>query len=77
MRRRGSTGSGLLLGVPQASENVLDGGVVEALGPTPVAIDEILRATGVRPGELHLILMELTIAGRLERHPGGRVALVP
>lgn len=51
--------------------------VVEALGPTPVAIDEILRATGVRPGELHLILMELAIAGRLERHTGGRVSLLP
>ena len=50
--------------------------VLEALGPTPVTIDEILRATGVRAGELQLILMELTLAGRLERQPGGRVALV-
>jgi DNA processing protein len=50
--------------------------VLEALGPTPVTIDEILRATGVRPGELQLILMELTLAGRLERQAGGRVALV-
>ncbi len=51
--------------------------VLEALGPTPVAVDEILRATGVRPGELQLILMELAIAGRLERHGGGRVSLIP
>jgi len=51
--------------------------VVEALGPTPVAIDEILRATGVRSGELHLILMELALAGRLERHSGSRVSLIP
>lgn len=51
--------------------------VVEALGPTPVAIDEILRATGVRAGELHLILMELALAGRLERHSGSRVSLIP
>ncbi len=50
--------------------------VLEALGPTPVGIDEILRATGVRLGELQLILMELTLAGRLERHGGGRVSLV-
>lgn len=50
--------------------------VLEALGPTPVGIDEILRATGVRAGELQLILMELTLAGRLERHGGGRVSLV-
>ncbi|MCE1236717.1 MAG: DNA-processing protein DprA [Hyphomicrobiales bacterium] len=51
--------------------------VVEALGPTPVGVDEILRATGVRPGELHLILMELALAGRLERHAGARVSLIP
>ena len=50
--------------------------VLEALGPTPVAIDEILRATGVGMGELQLVLMELTLAGRLERMAGGRVALV-
>lgn len=50
--------------------------VLEALGPTPVGLDELLRATGVRPGELQLILMELTLAGRLDRQPGGRVALV-
>mgnify|MGYP001765219861 CR=1 FL=1 len=51
--------------------------VLEALGPTPVGIDEIRRATGVAPGELQLILMELTLAGRLERQAGGRVALIP
>ncbi len=50
--------------------------ILEALGPTPVTMDEILRATGVGAGELHLVLMELTLAGRLERQPGGRVALV-
>jgi DNA processing protein len=50
--------------------------VLEALGPTPVEVDEILRATGVRIGELQLILMELALAGRLERHPGGRVSLL-
>ena len=50
--------------------------VLEALGPTPTAIDEIRRATGVRPGELQLILMELTLAGRLERHGSGKVSLV-
>jgi DNA processing protein len=50
--------------------------VVEALGPTPVGIDEILRATGVGMGVLQLILMELALAGRLERHRGGRVSLL-
>ena len=47
----------------------------EALGPTPVAIDEIIRFTGLRPALVHLILVELTLAGRIERHPGQRVSV--
>lgn len=50
--------------------------VIEALGPTPVAIDEIVRATGVSAAALQLMLLELELAGRLERHRGGKVSLV-
>jgi DNA processing protein len=50
--------------------------VVEALGPTPVEIDELIRHTGVHPAQLFMILLELDLAGRLERHPGGNVSLV-
>jgi DNA processing protein len=48
--------------------------IIEALGPTPVAVDEIIRFTGLRPALVHLVLMELALAGRIERHPGQRVA---
>lgn len=48
--------------------------VIGALGPTPVEIDEIIRFTGVRPAVVHLVLLELALAGRLERHPGQRVS---
>lgn len=65
-------GLGHPLDVPESARKR----VLEALGPTPMPIDDILRATGVRMGELQLILMELTLAGRLERHAGGRVSLV-
>lgn len=50
--------------------------VLEALGPTPIAVDEIIRATGARPGLVHTILLELALAGRLERHSQGRVSLL-
>jgi DNA processing protein len=50
--------------------------VIEALGPTPVEIDTIIRFTGLRPATVHLVLLELDLAGRLERHPGQRVSLV-
>ena len=50
--------------------------VVEALGPTPVSIDEVIAHTGIKTQEVLLILLELDLAGRLERHSGGRVALL-
>ena len=51
-------------------------GVVEALGPVPVGIDEIIRHTGLHPAQVFMVLLELDLAGRLERHPGGMVSLV-
>ena len=50
--------------------------VVEALGSTPVSVDEIIAHTGLKTQEVLLILLELDLAGRLERHSGGRVALL-
>ncbi|MEP9373136.1 DNA-processing protein DprA [Mesorhizobium sp. KR1-2] len=50
--------------------------VVEALGPVPVGVDEIIRHTGLHPAQIFMILLELDLAGRLERHSGGAVSLV-
>jgi DNA processing protein len=49
--------------------------IVEALGPTPVEIDEIIRFTGLPARTVHVVLLELDLAGRIERHPGQRVSL--
>jgi DNA processing protein len=51
--------------------------VVEALGPTPVSVDDIIRHTGLHPSHVFLVLLELDLAGRLERHSGGSVSLLP
>jgi DNA processing protein len=50
--------------------------VCEALGPTPVAIDELIRHTGLSPAQVHLILLELDLAGRLSRQAGGLVSII-
>ncbi len=50
--------------------------VIEALGPVPVGVDEIIRHTGLHPAQVFMILLELDLAGRLERHSGGAVSLV-
>lgn len=50
--------------------------VIEALGATPVSVDEIIRHTGLHPAQVFMILLELDLAGRLERHSGGTVSLL-
>jgi DNA processing protein len=50
--------------------------VIEALGPVPVGVDEIIRHTGLHPAQVFMILLELDLAGRLERHAGGAVSLI-
>ncbi|GLK80814.1 DNA-processing protein DprA [Methylopila turkensis] len=49
--------------------------VLELLGPAPAAVDEIVRQSGVEARGVQLVLLELELAGRLERMAGGRVAL--
>lgn len=50
--------------------------VQEALSVAPVAVDEIIRQTGLPSGVVMTALIELELAGRLERHPGQRVSLL-
>jgi len=50
--------------------------VLESLGPSPVAVDEILRQSHLSPAVVSMVLLELELAGRIERHPGHRVSLL-
>ena len=49
--------------------------IQELLGPVAVAVDELVRLSGASPAEVQLVLLELDLAGRLDRHAGGRVSL--
>ena len=49
--------------------------VEELLGPSPVPVDEIVRLSGAEPGAVQLVLLELDLAGRLDRHAGNKVSL--
>jgi DNA processing protein len=49
--------------------------VEELLGPSPAPVDEIIRLSGATSGAVQMALLELDLAGRLERHAGGRVSL--
>jgi DNA processing protein len=49
--------------------------IVAALGPSPVDIDEVIRATGLPTRKVHIVLLELDLAGRLQRHGQQLVSL--
>ena len=48
--------------------------IVELLGPTPVAVDELVRQSGYDAATVQLLLLELELAGRVERHAGARIS---
>jgi DNA processing protein len=58
---------------PQANERER---VVGLLGPTPVLIDDLIRMAGISAAIVRMVLLELELAGRLERHGGGMVSLI-
>ena len=48
--------------------------ILALLGPTAVTVDELIRECHFSPSIVAAILLELELAGRLDRHPGGRVS---
>lgn len=62
---------------PDASEmDRARAAVAEALGPAPVTVDEIIRQCQLSASMVSWVLLEIELAGRLERHPGNRVSLL-
>ena len=49
--------------------------VEDLLGPSPVPVDEIIRLSGAPSGAVQMALLELDLAGRLDRHAGGKVSM--
>ncbi len=58
----------------EPDESLLDV-VEELLGPSPAPVDEVIRLSGASPGAVQMALLELDLAGRLDRHAGGKVSL--
>jgi DNA processing protein len=57
---------------PQTDERTR---VIGLLGPSPVTLDDLIRLSGSSAAVVRVILLELEIAGRLERHGGSLVSL--
>lgn len=50
--------------------------VEDLLGPSPVGVDELVRLSGLTVSEVKVVLLDLELNGRLERHGGGLVSLL-
>ena len=57
------------------SDDALPDALAELLSLAPIGIDELVRHSGASASTVQLALVELELAGRLARHPGGRVSL--
>jgi len=44
------------------------------LSPSPVQVDDLIRLSGLGSAAVHMVLTERELAGRLTRHPGGKVS---
>jgi DNA processing protein len=60
---------------PSISEDAALDLLVEKLGPSPVAVDELVRQCQLSAAAVATLLLELELAGRIERHPGNLVSL--
>lgn len=50
--------------------------LIALLGPSPIAIDDLVRQSGLPIRVVQTTLLELELAGRLERHGGNAVSLL-
>lgn len=64
---------------PSVSDNELDKArkiIVDSLSSQPTGVDELIRGTDLTAQIVNIILVELELAGRIERHAGNRISLL-
>ncbi len=72
--RDGLTTTGAL---PESEIDQVRAAVLEALGPAPVRVDELIRMCEAPAPAVIAVLLELELAGKLTRHPGNAVSWSP
>ena len=61
---------------PDGSPGDLETTLLGLLGPVPMSVDDLIRASGLAPNLLQATLVELEIEGRIRRLDGNRIALL-
>jgi len=51
--------------------------IAQLLGPSPISLDDLARMAELDVAKVRMAVIELEIAGRIERSGGDRVALLP
>lgn len=74
-----STATGETAGTTPRTDAMVDDNhrqtVMDLLGPDPVEVDVVVRESRLPSRLVQMVIMELDLTGRLERHPGQRVSL--
>ncbi len=73
---RGGYQGDLFGSVDEAAVTAARRDIIERLGPTPVSVNALIRDTDYPPAVVWTVLLELELAGRLERLPGAMIALI-
>jgi len=60
---------------PFEPDNQARSQIVALLGPTPVSLDDLVRLSNLSPAIVRTVILELELAGRIERHGGGLFSL--
>ena len=68
-------GAGKLSGAPPAAQAVLHRRILDRLGPSPVAEDQLIRDLDLAPSLVTQEITELELEGRIARRPGGLLSL--
>jgi len=71
----GWTGNSDSVDLPDLPDSLRDA-VLENLSPTPIDVDSLIRALNAPIGHVLTILLELELAGRIERQAGNKVNLI-
>jgi len=61
-------------GEARASDGAIGEAIARLLTKAPIGIDELVRQAGASSAEVNMALLELELAGELERHAGGAVS---
>ncbi len=62
--------------LPSGEADDIRSRLLSLLGPSPIGVDDLVRQADVPVRAVQMVLLELELAGRLDRHGGNAVSLV-